>query len=87
MMCEKPRLRVVLVRDYREASNGVRDFLNLLTEKGLESTVHRTKHDAVIFIDGREVHFVPKYKYHEWCKGRTYWLGDRVYHSGYEVKP
>ena len=84
-MIDNPKVRCVITRNWREAWIGKEKLAKKLCEEGLESTIRRVKQYEIDFIDGREVHFVPMSEFYKWSKGRTYWIGDRVEHSGYAV--
>ncbi len=86
-MSNVPNVRCVLTRNWREAQIGEEGLYKKLCEEGLESTIQHVKRYEIDFIDGREVHFVPMSEFKKWNRGRTYWIGDRVEHSGYEVIP
>lgn len=86
-MIDIPNIRCVITRNWREAKEGKEGLLKRLCEEGLESAIEHVKPYEIEFIDGREVHFVPMSEFKNWNKGRTYWIGDRVEHSGYEVIP
>ncbi|MBP5420853.1 MAG: hypothetical protein J6Y78_00270 [Paludibacteraceae bacterium] len=40
----------------------------------------------VTLKNGDTHYFMSSYKYSQWCKGRTYFIGNKQYHSGYEMK-
>lgn len=40
----------------------------------------------VVLDDGTKHYFMGMDKYLDWCKGRTYMLDGKMYHSGYPCK-
>lgn len=75
---------IYLVGTYepRHIGTAMRNFLE--THRG--NTIKVDKRHYRITIDGKEYYFLPWRSYDRWCLGRTYWWGDKLYHSDYVVE-
>lgn len=66
---------------------------NKARQKALKDFIYANKDTAIVFDKDRrcvgtnELHiFLTGTEYEMWCKGRTYMLDEKSYHSGYEIK-
>ncbi len=60
---------------------------NDFIKENKQAVLDCNKHDffRTRTISGEVHYFVPISSWNEWTRGRTYWLDDELYHSGYKV--
>ena len=75
-------IECVIVGSYREGMN----ILMGLTELSPVKKVRPYPYPYIEYSNGKEIMFVPRSTYREWSLGRTYMIGDTVYHSGYPIR-
>ena len=71
-------------KNMRIAENEFRDFLDLHEDK-IAKTKRGCPHIAIL-NNGEEHHFMSGIVYDQWCRGRTYMIGDVLYRSGFPFK-
>lgn len=75
-------IECVIVGSYREGMNISRGIAEISSVKKVCSSPY----PYIEYSNGKEIIFVPHYKYREWSLGRTYMIGDTVYHSGCPIR-
>ena len=56
-------------------------------DDNIQIKTHNRNCEFSVELDGKDTYyFLSDYIYSKWCKGRTYAMGTKVYHSGYVVR-
>lgn len=58
-------------------------FLSTLSKVALRSKIKTFDYKQMVKIGNDEIWFLCEVEYPTWCKGRTYMMNGRNYHSGY----
>lgn len=74
---------LILGKSLREVQDICREFVSKNTINGIE---RKGQAKWKINSNGKEYWIMHQIYYEEWCKGRTYYIDGKLYHSNYELK-
>ena len=83
-MLSNTKDEVFIKENLRLADIAMCEFLDKNREYVKKHSRH--PHHCVTMKDGRTIYFLTVFEYDTWCKGRTYRINGKLFHSGYPVE-